>query len=1006
MNARTYRITGFAVLLVAAGLLLAACNFQDGQIGYPTPIPTQAVEPAASISGKLWHDICAQPSQPPDQDEVPPAGCVKSDVLGGFLADGVMQPGELGIADVRVTLGRGPCPASVMTETRTAQDGSYVFTGLQPGTYCLSIWIGGSSVLSSASAGAWTFPRGADGKGTGELTITVGPGENLVGINFGWDYQTLPAPPTPEPTPTVTPVPIPVCSDAATFVKDVSIPDGTSLARGSQFEKTWRLRNSGTCAWTANYRLVYVSGDRLGAIQAVALPGNVTPGSTVDLSVDLQAPQEYGAYKGYWMLMNAQGNLFGLGTKANEPFWVSIRVQPNTKLWLGEYYSNRTLQGDPVLIRSDEKIDFNWKYGSPDGAVPVDNFSARWTRRVSFEKGIYRFHVGGDDGFRLWIDGRLVVDQWRDGGNREVTIDLDLQGGEHDVRVDFYERGGVARVHFSWERMQSSSYQAWLGRYWFDRTMSSKWALVRSDASIDFNWKAAAPAQGLPADNFSAAWTRSLTFDPSLYRFNVQADDAVRVYIGNAVVINEWHDATAAKTFSAEVQLSGKVDVRVEYYEHQGAANIKFWWEKLSSPPVAKDDSYSTQQGTPLTVAAPGVLANDTVSEGHVLTCVSISGVSHGSLALQTDGSFIYVPDAGFMGVDSFTYKASDGTQTSGAATVTINVKAVNHAPGAANDTYSVDEDAVLSVAAPGVLANDTDPDSDALQAVLAESVSHGTLTLNADGSFTYTPQKDFNGADSFTYRASDGGASSSPATVIITVTAVDDVPVAQPDAVLMEKGSSVKITVLSNDTGLGDTPIALAIVTPPSKGSATVTEDGAIRYTPAEDFQGIDSFEYRVTDNDGDAATAGVEVTVTQASALVGALRDALVGKDCAALGALMNAPFTIAYWQGDTTPLTPQDATALLCPLLPPNVATAFVLDTTKFPSIEGLNPWTMWGEGVNVVVVIYSQGWGQDGKGEAFLTIIKDAQGVYHWIGMSYAPQGYLSGPPQSAGLQQGT
>ena len=108
---------------------------------------------------------------------------------------------------------------------------------------------------------------------------------------------------------------------------------------------------------------------------------------------------------------------------------------------------------------------------------------------------------------------------------------------------------------------------------------------------------------------------------------------------------------------------------------------------------------------------------------------------------------------------------------------MTITVTAANDAPTAADDAYSTAEDTTLTVTAPGVLGNDTDPDGDPLSAVLVSGPSHGSLTLNANGSFTYTPAADYNGSDSFTYRASDGTLDSNPATVTITVTAANDAP-------------------------------------------------------------------------------------------------------------------------------------------------------------------------------------------------------------------------------------
>jgi len=114
--------------------------------------------------------------------------------------------------------------------------------------------------------------------------------------------------------------------DWAQFVADVTVPDGSNFAPGTAFVKTWRLKNIGTCSWNTSYSLVYVSGSKLGAPSVVNLPGNVAPGATVDLSVNMTAPTQTGAYRGYWMLRNASSVLFGIGAGANRSFWVDIKV--------------------------------------------------------------------------------------------------------------------------------------------------------------------------------------------------------------------------------------------------------------------------------------------------------------------------------------------------------------------------------------------------------------------------------------------------------------------------------------------------------------------------------------------------------------------------------------------------------------------------------------------------------------------------------------------------------
>ena len=159
-----------------------------------------------------------------------------------------------------------------------------------------------------------------------------------------------------------------------------------------------------------------------------------------------------------------------------------------------------------------------------------------------------------------------------------------------------------------------------------------------------------------------------------------------------------------------------------------------------------------------------------------------MSGPSHGTLTLNADGSFSYTPAADFHGTDTFTYQATDGTELSTVATVSIQVTPVNDAPAAADDTFGTSEETVLTVAAPGVLANDLDAEGEVLTATLVGGPSHGSLTFDGDGSFIYTPASNFNGADSFTYRASDASADSDIVTVTITVNPVNDAPVASAD--------------------------------------------------------------------------------------------------------------------------------------------------------------------------------------------------------------------------------
>ncbi|MEW5939735.1 MAG: NBR1-Ig-like domain-containing protein [Chloroflexota bacterium] len=137
----------------------------------------------------------------------------------------------------------------------------------------------------------------------------------------------LPATPTPVPTSTFVPTSTPLSyCDWAAFVKDVTIPDGTTLQPGETFVKTWRVKNRGTCAWTSDYLLVFTNGSLMSAPAAVRLPAYVAPGQTIDLSVTFTAPTAPGHYVSYWMLRNPSGVLFGSGDNANKPIFADINV--------------------------------------------------------------------------------------------------------------------------------------------------------------------------------------------------------------------------------------------------------------------------------------------------------------------------------------------------------------------------------------------------------------------------------------------------------------------------------------------------------------------------------------------------------------------------------------------------------------------------------------------------------------------------------------------------------
>lgn len=149
----------------------------------------------------------------------------------------------------------------------------------------------------------WVSPQILRGGGTPPPTVTPGPSRT--------------------PTPTSAPG---ACTDRITFVADVTVPDGTTFAPNTNFTKTWRVKNIGTCTFNINYYLVYVSGDKLGTTEQVKFTSTIAPNTTFDLSVNLTSPAANGTYRGYWQLKNDKGQPFGIGAKYDKPFWVEIKV--------------------------------------------------------------------------------------------------------------------------------------------------------------------------------------------------------------------------------------------------------------------------------------------------------------------------------------------------------------------------------------------------------------------------------------------------------------------------------------------------------------------------------------------------------------------------------------------------------------------------------------------------------------------------------------------------------
>jgi hypothetical protein len=327
---------------------------------------------------------------------------------------------------------------------------------------------------------------------------------------------------------------------------------------------------------------------------------------------------------------------------------------------------------------------------------------------------------------------------------------------------------------------------------------------------------------------------------------------------GTAVITNA---ATGAYTYTPNLNANGTDTFTFKANDgalDSNSATITVTITPVNDAPVANSGTLITNEDT----AANGTLIATDVDGDALAYSIVANGAKGTALITNTaTGDFTYTPNANANGTDTFTFKANDGALDSNVATITVTITPVNDAPVANDGTLTTNEDTAKT----GTLLA-TDFDSPALTYSIVANGSQGTalITNTATGAYTYTPNLNSNGTDAFTFKANDGALDSNVATITVTITAVNDAPVASDGTVTTNEDAAANGTLAATDVD-GDT-LTYAIVTNGAKGTALITNaaTGAYTYTPNANANGSDTFTFKAKDGIADSNLATVTVTIT----------------------------------------------------------------------------------------------------------------------------------------------
>lgn len=257
--------------------------------------------------------------------------------------------------------------------------------------------------------------------------------------------------------------------------------------------------------------------------------------------------------------------------------------------WRTELYNNASLSGTPVAVVDVSAINFNWGSAGPS-QVPADGFSVRFTRRITVPPAYYQFTAVADDGIRIWVDGRLIINAWPANPSQSYVAGQILTGS-HDIQVEYYEQTGLANVRLDYQPVALEN--SWQATYYYGVTPSGNPAFSQQEPSgrnpLDYNWGTGAPTSTalgssvVGNDYWSARWQGEFPFESGNFVFRALADDGIRLYLDGLLVLDYWRDGYKDVNNRVIGIGPGQHTIVVEYYERTGNASLQVWWYRDSA---------------------------------------------------------------------------------------------------------------------------------------------------------------------------------------------------------------------------------------------------------------------------------------------------------------------------------------------------------------------------------------------------------------------------------------